>query len=87
MGSGFRWCRFAQPPATFWHPSGMFLETLLAMGCAAWGHAAYRLEAMGRILNVYILILVGHGTPLGGEGVRLESGRIRLFCGLCVLCG
>jgi hypothetical protein len=22
-GAGFRWCRFAQPPATGWHPSGM----------------------------------------------------------------
>ena len=49
MGSGFRWCRFAQPSATIWHPSGMFLETLLAMGCAAWGHAAYRWMAMGRV--------------------------------------
>ena len=24
-GAGFRWCRFAQPPATGWHPSGMHL--------------------------------------------------------------
>jgi hypothetical protein len=40
-----------------------------------------------QILNVYILVLARHWTPLGGEGVGLEGGRIGAFCGLCVLCG
>ena len=64
MGSGFRWCRFAQPPATIWHPFGIFLETVLAMGCAAWGHAAYRWMAMGRAPR---------------EGTRPTDGAMR-FC-------
>jgi hypothetical protein len=41
----------------------------------------------GPILNFCILNLAGHWTPLGGEGVRLEGGRIRPCCGLCVHCG
>jgi hypothetical protein len=42
VGCGFRWCRFAQPPVTGGHPSGMRVLGVVSGGVASLNH---RLQA------------------------------------------